>query len=141
MPPPGAVVQLIEKAIRPEDSMTNDEYLDLAHKHNTPLGCFIYATVSDYTMRNLPRKIQLDHVAHHRRAIKQFVTDYKAGALSERDMHYLKAKGFDGTQRLLAAGHSPTPTEPLALVGEEGSIDPQVKKLVSGLVKGAVDDQ
>ena len=38
MPPPGKVVQMLEKALRPEEKLSDDELLDLAHAYNTPLG-------------------------------------------------------------------------------------------------------
>ena len=63
------------------------------------------------------------------------MVDYRIDRLQLRDLRFLHANGFDVSQPMLSTDHSPKPPKQhLGVSGESGSVDPQVKKLVDGLM-------
>lgn len=110
MPAVGALLERLGHNNRAPEMMTSDELLNLAHAHNTPLGCFIYGTLTAHTMQMLSRPVQLQHIEYHRNAIANFISAYSNGTLTDRQMHYLKVMGFSSSIKLLATDHQPKPT-------------------------------
>lgn len=134
------VGKLLEQFRPRPERMTNEQLLDLAEVHTTPLGRFVYSTVSSQTMQALPRNIQLRHLAHHRETIDQFIANFQAGCLTSRERLTLALKNSTTCKHLLDTEISPHRPSQLATEQSDGIENTHIHPRVRQLVKKAMSN-